>query len=80
MILQCPYDTVEITEMYDKIRSINNGSGAYALGNCENVLRLVLGGHIDGLTDEQKMNIWEISGSFVTKIYRKIIANRAGVG
>ena len=79
-IMQCPENENERREMFDKVRGIEDGSGAYALENCENTLYMVLGASVAGISDELMLGIWEITGVAINRIYNKILKNREGVG
>ena len=57
ILCQCPYNQREISEMYDDLYALQDGSGQYVINS-----------------------IWEIVGSTVARIYRKIILAREGIG
>ena len=57
-----------------------HGSGTLALNEHRDSLILVLGGLVDALSQEQIITIWDITGTFVSNIYRKVLALRKGRG
>ena len=47
---------------------------------CDNILNMVLGASVEGISDELMLCVWEITGVAVNGIYNKILKNREGVG
>ena len=80
VIMQCPANEEARRVMFDRILQIDDGTGRYALDNCDNVFNLILGSRIKGLSNEQLYPIWEITGEVVTRIYWNIVRDRSGVG
>ena len=54
--------------------------GKFALLKSNDLLSLILGKEIEGLTEEHVLNICETTGPLIYKIYRKVIKQREGVG
>ena len=63
-----------------KNKKIKDSSGTIALNEHGDSFIIVLRGHVDALTQEQMMKVWEITGTFVLNIYRKVPASREGKG
>ena len=74
------YDEKEIREMYDELYSIQEGSGDDAIKSCTSEFLLMMGFTIEGLSEEQMLDIWKVTGSSVARIYRKVILSREGIG
>ena len=80
IFMQCPFNVREKEMMINRILCIKDGSGMHALNSGSDVIHVLLGGHIEGLSEEQMFNVWQISGEFIVKIYRKILSSRTGIG
>ena len=65
--------------MFSEIEDIEDGSGRFAIEECKRTLHLILRGKVD-LSDVQLFNVWEITGVYICKIYRKILKSREGIG
>ena len=79
IIIQCPFNSIEMVDMYDELGKIDDGSWEYAKG-CDNIVSVILGCSLPNLRAEQCYTIWEITGKTVYGIYQKIISQRTGIG
>ena len=80
VVMQGPFNVQEKECMLNSISGIKDGSGIHALNSNTNILHVLLGGHIEGLSEEQMFNIWQMSGESIVKMYRKILSSRKGIG
>ena len=66
--------------MYEDI--FNNCPNAEKTFNEEsaNIIYYLLGMKISSLEDEEMLRLWCISGNAISKMYRRAIASRTGVG
>ena len=44
------------------------------------VLYYLLGRRVQGVDDDEMMCLWRISGYHISKMYKKAISNRVGIG
>ena len=79
IVMQCPFNIMEITDMYSEPDKLEDGSWEYAK-ECGDLMSVILGCELPNLGAEQCFTIWEITGKAVFSIYQKIINQRAGVG
>ena len=61
---------------YTKNKKIKDSSGTIAVNEHGDSFIIALSGRVDALTQEQIMKVWEITGTFVLTIYRKVLASR----
>ena len=79
IIMQCPYYQRDRDEMYDEM--YNKCPNAMNVLDKEsfNVAYYLLGKKMDSI-DDNEMYFWCLAGNAISKMYRKAIASRTGVG
>ena len=55
--------------MLNRLDEIEDGSGRFALESDNNLLHILLGCHIEGLSTDQLFDVWEISGVAIRNMY-----------
>ena len=80
IIMQCPCYHDERVEMYNKIYKECPKAKEVFEGNRENTIYYLLGRDIPSFEYKEMLSLWCISGNMVTKMYKKAIADRIGVG
>ena len=68
VVMQCPSNETEKRDMFEELGDIEDGSAVFAMENRENILNMILGSNVNGLSDEQMFTLWEITGMAVNKI------------
>ena len=77
--MECPKWQQSRSEMFQDIMNIEDGCGQALLRSQHDILLELLGLHVDGLTlYEQMSNIWYISASHISTMYRE--RSRQGIG
>ena len=66
--------------MYDELYALQDGSGEHAIKSCSSGFLLMMESTNDGLSEDQMLDIWEIVGSTVARIYCKDILSREEIG
>ena len=80
IISQCQYYHKERTEMYNEIYKKCPKAKDVFERNSENTIFYLLGRDIPSFDEEEMFTLWCISGNMITKIYKKAISDRMGVG
>ena len=80
IVLQCPYFNEDRTMMYDGIFSNCPNAEKVFKEESANIIYYLLGKKIPSFEDEEMLRLWCISGSAISKMYRRVISNRTGVG
>ena len=50
VFLQCPNSNDEVCSMYKELYAIEDGSGTRAIESCNDIVYLILGGHVESLS------------------------------
>ena len=78
MVMSCPSLQPERESLFEEIRVIQDGSGQAFLSSGCDILMVLLGRPVDGLTAEQMLNIWTISVRHIAHMYNK--KTKVGIG
>ena len=78
--MQCPHNAREIHDMYHDLAQLDNGGIVDYINDSPDPLSIILGAFCGDIPMAQMLDIWEITGSTVQTIYRKIVNDRIGVG
>ena len=68
------------SEMYVELRTIKQDYAEALNNHPEETLAWLLGGCIDGLTFDEMLPFWMISGNEINKMYREVVQGRSGIG
>ena len=80
IVNQCPFYHTERIKMYEEIhRKCLNVKRIFD-ENAGDILYYLLGRAIPRIEEEEMMQLWSISGTFVCKMYNKAVSNNTGVG
>ena len=69
--------------MYNDISMLGNGRGRIFLDMHRNVISVLMGASIPGYSFEDMADIWTISGTYISTMYKarlKSIKSRKGIG
>ena len=80
IVTQCPYYQVDRKLMYDEInKKCPNVKGSLE-EDSTNIMFYLLGKNLKSICDEEMLCFWCISGNSISRMYRKAIESRTGVG
>ena len=80
IVMQCPYYQCDRNDMYDEINKNCPNVKVLLEGDSTNILYYLLGRKLTPICDEEMLFFWCISGNSISRMYRKAIASRTGVG
>ena len=78
LVLECPRWQLIRTEMMSEISRISDGSGRALLDSQCDLLYVLLGKSVTGLTFEQMVVVWIIASKYITKMYN--LSTKKGIG
>ena len=80
IVTQCPFFENDRTIMYREIfkRCLNVKVALDSV--CDSVVLYLLGKKIPSISDEEMLMFWCTSGNAISKMYRKALSSRTGIG
>ena len=78
MVMSCPILQPERDSLFEEMRVVQDGSGQLFLSSGCDILIVLLGRPVNGLTAEQMLIIWAISVKHISHMYNK--KTKVGIG
>ena len=76
LIMQCPFYVDERVMMYRQLEELGTDAVKAVLDDPPNIFHILMGKHPDHLSFESMVEIWLISGHYISQMYSRAIVGR----